>query len=151
MLKASQKLTIYKAVVTAAAIAISALFFLLLLEELHRFVRIREGMASWVALMGLVVSGIAELAFIIWASDMLFKQKRTADVTGRSLSILSLFGWLFVLLGLFKVWTFVPNPLDWPRAAGAIWTATDYLTLATGLAAAIGGNIGAIALRRPKK
>ena len=147
----AEKLTILRFVYATMLIAISAVLFVFLIDALNVFVKVREGMASWTATMSMLVAGIAELGFIIYSGETFRRVKSSGAITYRFIVLLIVLGWLFALLGVFKLWTFVPNLRLWTTYAPAFWDNTDYVLTLCGLIVGLGSTIFLVSRRMTKK
>ena len=137
----AEKLTILRFFYATLLIAISAALFVFLIEALNVFVKVRRGMASWAATMAMLVAGIAELGFIIYSGESFRRFKSSGAITYRFFVLLMVLGWLFVLLGVFKLWTFAPDLRLWITYAPAFWDNTDYVLTLCGLIVGVGSTI----------
>ncbi len=122
------------------SIAVSAVLFVIILEALNRFVKIREGMPAAAATFAMVFVGIAELAFVIFAGELFRRRKRIVQMSILFFRIIAALGLFFAAVQVFELWTFVPNPANWPRLVQAVWDASDYAYFIAGLIAGIGGT-----------
>lgn len=133
--------TIIKSVYAGVLIALSGVLFVLFLEAIYRFIRVRSGLTSWVALMSLLVLGIAELSFVIYSGELIRKRKRQIDMLVTFLRTLGVIGWLFAVLEIFEVWTYIPQIAQWWSYISASWGFGTWMIFAAGIVAGIGGPV----------
>ena len=136
-----EKLSMLRFTYTAILIAISSALFVYVIGALTVFVKVREGMASWVATMSMLVAGIGELGFIVYSGDTFRRIREGRAISNRFLTLLMVLGWLFFLLEIFKLWTFIPNPRGWITYAPALLTNFDYALGLCGLAVGVGSVV----------
>ena len=132
------RLTVLKSVYAGIAIAISAVYFLQTLDAVFRFIRVRSGFTSWFGTMSLIVLGIGELTFVLLTGELFRKIKTVRESTRKLLGILAVFGWLFALLQVFGIFTYVPNPALWISYVLEVWSPTEVIPFIIGASLGIG-------------
>jgi hypothetical protein len=133
------------------SVAISIYFLLLAINALFVFIKLRSGFASVAGLFSIVIAGIVEMGFIVY---MIEKYRTIIDrkiVIIRFLTILAVFGALFVLLQVFELWTFIPQIRQWGQYHSALWKVRNYLLFYGGAAVSVIAGISAILLKKQKR
>lgn len=127
-----------KSVYAGVTITISAVYFVLSLEAVVQFIRVRSGLTSWAALMSILVLGIGELSFVLLTGEMFRKLSGITVVTKKFLTLLAVFGWLYAVLQIFGIWTYIPNPANWYAYAKSLWSAGEFITFFSGIVIGVG-------------
>lgn len=133
------------------SVAASVYFFILAVDALFIFIKMRSGFASVGGLFSIVIIGVLELGFIIYA----FEKYRT--ITDRKiafirfLTMIAVFGLLFMVLQVFELWTFFPKIITWPAYHGIFWEPRHYFLLIAGCAVGVVAGIFAVLLEKKRK
>ena len=136
---------------TGVTIAVSGVLFVIILEALYRFIRVRSHMASAAATFAIVIMGIVELSFIIYSGEVFRKQRTIGLMFIAFLRVISILALLFALLQVFELWTYIPNPAHWMRSVGAVWKLGDYAYFVGGIVISIGSYVFARMLETKRR
>lgn len=133
------------------SVAISIYFFILAINALFIFIKLRSGFASVGGLFSIVIIGIVEMGFIIYAIEKYRTINDQKIVIVRFLTILAVFGFLFFLLQIFELWTFTPKIKQWRQYSEALWVGRNYFLLIAGAAIGVIAGIFAVLLKKRKR
>ena len=130
-----------RSVYLAVSLAVSAYFFMLAVDALTGFVKVRSGVASVTGLFMIVIFSIIELGFIIFTAESYLAVGRRKNPVMRFLPTMAVYGWLYALLPIFRLWTLLPDPGDWGTYYTSILKTGDHVRFICGIAVGVVGIV----------